>query len=174
MMYGFRKDGVAVKLPMGIYDSRDAAIDFALKNDYLGVIYDNKYVFASNQSSFTKQYGSLRVLQTVTENAKLFTDTDESIKNIPFYFRGIFGISSKGELYTKLHTTDFVTAFGNKFKIYLQGSDVVFLTVESPKTQSMRDVMNDVMQLAAETHGLGKSVGLRITPTSTGYFNMKQ
>ena len=173
-MYGFRKDGIAVKLPMGIYDTKGAAIDFALKNNYLAVIFDNRYLFASNQSLFTKQLGNLRVLQTVPESAKLFTDNDEAIKDIPFYFRGVFGISSKNEIYTKLHAPEFVTAFGNIFKIYQQGSDIVFLTFDSPKAQSMRDVMNDVMQLAAETHGLGKSVGLRITPTSTGYFNMKQ
>jgi hypothetical protein len=50
----------------------------------------------------------------------------------------------------------------------------VFLIIESPNTQSLRDVMNDARQLAAETHGLGKSVGIKITPTSTGFFNLKQ
>jgi len=173
-MYGFRNDGVAVKLPMGLYDSKNTAIEFAAKNDYFAVIFENKYLFKNNQSLFTKQLGSLRVLQTVPENAKLFTDNDESIREIPFYIKGIFGINSKNEIYTKLHAPEFVTTSGNNFKIYLSGSDIVFLIVESPNTLSLRDVMNDARQLAAETHGLGKSVGIKITPTSTGFFNLKQ
>ena len=173
-MYGYRNDGIAVKLPMGLFDSKEAAIEFALKNDFFAVIFEKKYVFARNGSPFTKQLGSLRVLSTVPESAKLFTDNDESIKDIPFYFRGLFGINSKNEVYTKLHAPEFTTAFENKLNIYLQSSDIVFLITDSPITQSPRDVMNDAMQLAAETHGLGKSVGIRITPTSTGFFNLKQ
>ena len=172
MMYGYRKDGVAVKLPLGIYETKEDAIRFAYKNEYLAVMLDNKYVFAG-KDPFSKQVGNLRVLEIVPDNAALFTDTDERIKEIPFYFRGIFGINSKREVLTKLHTPEFTTALGNTFKIYLKGTDIVFLIGSSPKYLTMRDVMDDVIVLAAETHGLGKSVGLIITPTSTGYFNMK-
>ena len=171
-MYGIRKDGVAVRLPIGIYDTKEAAISFAYKNEYLAVMLDGKYVFAGS-NPFTKQLGNLRVLATVPDNAKLFMDTDGTINDVPFYFRGLFGVNSKGEIYTRMHAADFVTASGNLFKVYLKGSDIVFLSIESPKHLTMDDVKNDVIMLAAETHGLGKSVGLVITPTSTGYFNMK-
>jgi flagellin-like hook-associated protein FlgL len=171
-MYGIRKDGVAVKLPLAVYTTKEQAIEFAKANHFLAVMFNGNYVFAGS-NPFTKQHGKLRVLETVPENAQLFTDSDPAIRDVPFYLRGLFGINSKNEKYTRLHVPEFNTASGNSFKIFLRGEDIVFLAVHSPSHLSIGDVRNDAITLAAETHGLGKSVGLVITPQSTGYFNLK-
>jgi len=171
-MYGIRKDGIAVKLLLSTYKTKEEAVEYAYKNDYLAVMFEGKYLFAG-ANPFSKQLGQLRVLKNIPDNAKLFSETDESIKGVPFYFRGFFGINSKNEPHTRLHTPEFVTASGNIFKIYLAGEDIKFLPISSPKHLSIDCVISDATMLAAETHGLGKSVGLIITPTSTGYFNMK-
>jgi hypothetical protein len=171
-MYGIRKDGVAVKLPLAVYTTKEQAIDFAKANKFLAVMLDGNYIFAGS-NPFTKQNGNLRTLKTVPDNAQLFTDSDPAIRDVSFYLRGLFGINSKNEKYTRLHVSEFTAASGNCFKIFLRGEDIVFLATQSPAHLSISDVRNDAITLAAETHGLGKSIGLVITPQSTGYFNLK-
>jgi|GEM_PF-2598859 len=171
-MYGIRRDGVAVKLPLAVYTTKEQAIEFAKTNQFLAVMLNGNYVFAGG-NPFIKQLGSLRVLETVPDNARLYTESDPAIRDVPFYLRGLFGINSKGEKFTRLHVPEFITASGNCFKIFLRGEDVVFLSIKSPAHLSIYDVKNDAITLAAETHGLGKSVGIVITPQSTGYFNLK-
>jgi len=171
-VYAIRKDGVAVKLPLAVYSTEEQAIEYAKSNHFLAVMFNGNYVF-SGINPFTKQHGKLRVLEIVPDNAQLFTESDPAIRDIPFYLRGLFGINSKNEKYTRLHVPEFTTVSGNCFKIYLRGEDIVFLVNQSPAHLSISDVKNDAITLAAETHGLGKSVGLIITPQSTGYFNLK-
>lgn len=171
-MYGIRRDGVAVKLPLAIYTTKEQAIEFAKMNKFLAVMFNGSYVFAGG-NPFVKQLGSLRVLETTPDNARLFTESDPAIREVPFYLRGLFGINSKEERFTRLHVPDFTTATGCLFKIFLRGEDIVFLSIGSPPHLSVSDVKNEAIALAAETHGLGKSVGIVITPQSTGYFNLK-
>lgn len=172
-MYGIRRDGVAVKLPLAVYTTKEQAIEYAKTNNFLAVMLNGVYVFAGG-NPFTKQHGNLRVLATVPDNALLFTESDPAIREIPFYLRGLFGINSKEDKYTKLHVPEFKTVFGNIFKIFLRGEDIVYLLHQSPNNQTFDDVIDDAFALAAETHGLGKSVGFIITRSCTGYFNLKQ
>lgn len=171
-MYGIRQDGIAVKLPLAIYTTKEQAIEFAKTNQFLAVMFNGSYIFAG-RNPFIKQLGNLRVLEAVPDNSRLFTESDPAIRDVPFYFRGLFGINSKEEKYTRLHVPEFTTASGCCFRIFLRGEDIVFLSTNSPIHLSIGDVKNDAIALAAETHGLGKSVGIVITPQSTGYFNLK-
>jgi flagellin-like hook-associated protein FlgL len=172
-MFGIRQDGIAVKLPTAIYTTKEGAAEFAQKNQFLAVLFNGNYIFAG-KDPFTKQMGNLRVLQSIPEKALLFTENDASVKDSPFYLRGLFGIDSKKGLYTKLYSQEFTAASGNVFNIFIRGEDIVFLSVDSPNDLTFVDVKNDAITLAAETHGLGKSVGLIITRNCTGYFNLKQ
>jgi len=168
-MYVIRKDGIAVKLTEIECATRYEAIDFAHKNQYLAVLHEGRFAFTV-ANPFTKQLGRIRVLESVPDKAKLFTETDALIKDVPFYFRGFFGISSKKQPYTRLHVTEFTVLSGNAFQIYVRDDVILFLITYSPDHLTLHDIKNDVISLGKEVHGFGKRVEFVLAPNSTGYF----
>lgn len=93
-MYVIRKDGIAATLTESEHTTKEEALNFMRKKQYLAVLLEGRIIFADT-NPFTKQLGRLRVLESVPDSARLFTETDVAIKDVLFYFEGVFGMNSK-------------------------------------------------------------------------------
>jgi len=174
-----RSDGL---LELIITDAPTNILDFIVKNDYIGVellttenlspdlINVNGFILL--KSKFPTVKGNINYLPSACiEGAELYRSTDNIIDKHPYYIKGIFGYSTSGFLIDKYVNTSFTTNLSNKY-LFRQDTDLVkLLLIESKQRVPLKDTYNDVTILGSAINGKGISVGLQLSPTSTGLLN---